>query len=320
MRLSREARRVLEEGAICYLAAEREGAPHLTPVVFALESGRVWLTTGRNTVKARLWEETPRAAGLVKHEGLAVAFRGRVRRYDALDPFTWPGAAVRAPLLVRASTRFTMKNFRYFAGYARDVYRVPLGWTPPGRIFVSVDLEDAALLDLRTGAVRERWGALGNRTSGRTGFRATRGKRLPDEKVPEEVRRLLERAGEGSLAVGGSRGTLVLPVRWVRAPADGVYYAALSRRFLALAGAGEQVAAALVIDHSSRWRAAKMRGIQLVGRGEVYVPDRMGSGRKSLLSRMRPAGELPDDPAVLRIRIDRAVWWRGWSSGTVTPG
>jgi hypothetical protein len=288
----------------------------VTPVVFAFHAGRLWGTTARRTVKARTWRRDPRASGLVTAGPLALSFRGRVTTYDALDPGTWGSMIRSAPSAARASARFTLKNAPFFAGYAVDARRVPLSWTPPGRVLFSVEIEHGAVLDPQAGRVVERWGRWGARASSRQEFRVSKG-RIPDEDVPAEVREAVGQSGEGVLALAGSGGPAVLPGRWARAPGDGAFYAVLPRRFLALAGAGAE-RAGLVVDRASRWRAADMAGLLLRGPADGYVLDRVGTGHESLARRARRAGTLPEEPAVVRLRPDVVVWWKGWASGTAS--
>jgi hypothetical protein len=313
--LPHSAERLLRQGQLCYLAANGPLGPHVTPVVFALHAGRLWGTTARQTVKARTWRRDPRASGLVRAGPHALSFRGAVTTYDALNPGTWAAIVRGAPAVARASARFTFKNAPFFAGYAMDARRVPLSWTPPGRVLFSVEIEDGTVLEPSTARVVERWGRWGGRAVSREEFRASRG-RLPDGDVPLGVQEAVGEAGEGVLALDGRGGPTVLPVRWTRSAADGAYYAVLPRRFLALAGSGfERVG--LVVDRASRWRAADMRGLLLRGPAEGYVLPRVGTGRESLARRARRAGPLPDEPAVVRLRPDVVVWWKGWASGTV---
>ncbi len=316
-RIPPEARSILRSGTLCYLAAPSPLGPHVTPLVFAVDRARVWVTTSRSSVKARVWRRDPRAGGLVQVGDRAVTFRGTVTMYDALDPFTWPAVLFRGPALVRASTRFTLKNARYFAGYARDVGRLPLAWMPPARIIVSIDLDAGVVLDLESGTVEERWGRLGSGARGRTTFRPSRAGELPERGVYRELRRALGRSGRGALGMFGSAGPIVLPVAWSRAGSEGAYYAVLPRPFLLLAGATSAPNAALVMDLPSAWRAARMRGILLQGEGQVFLPRNVRTGRDDLLVRARRAGPPPADPAVVRLRPQRAVWWKGWSSDTV---
>jgi hypothetical protein len=60
-----------------------------------------------------------------------------------------------------------------------------------------------------------------------------------------------------------------------------------------------------------------MRGLLIQGEVEVFVPGTVRTGRAALLAKAARAAPLPSDPAVVRIRAQRATWWRGWASGTV---
>lgn len=315
--LSEAAREVLDEGRYCYLSATTDHGPHVTPVVFVFERGSIWATTARGTAKARAWKRDSAAAGLVHHRGKAVAFRGTVTRFDPFDTSTWSEALRRAPDLIRSSARYSLKNARYFAGYARDIRSLPLSWAPPARLFVSVEIQAAVVLDVESGIVEDRLGRWGNRTTGRTTFRALRGSELPSDQNFRKIRKGLGSSGRGALAVEGSVGTVVLPVAWVRAVSEGAYYAVLPRAFLALAGASLRSSAALVTDRASPWRAARMRGVLAQGEPEVFLPGALPSGRAALLTKASRAGRLPTDPAVVRLRPHRAMWWEGWASGTV---
>ena len=315
--LSQAGLDVLDEGRFCYLSATTDHGPHITPVVFVLDDGSVWATTARSTAKARAWKTDSSAAGLVQHGGKAVAFRGTVTPYDIFDRATWSSAIRRAPSLMRAAARFTLKNARYFAGYARDVRSLPLSWTPPARLMVSVELQAAVVLDLESGTVEDRWGRWGRRASGRSAFRSSRGSDLAGQGAFREVRGALGSSGRGVLGLRGSAGPVVLPAAWVRAASEGAYYAVLPRSFLALAGANLTPMAALVLDRTSAWRAARMRGMLIQGQAEAFLPDTLRSGRAALLATARRAGPLPSDPAVVRVRPQRAMWWKGWASGTV---
>lgn len=312
--LPEAAERVLRHGRLCYLAADGPRGPHVTPVVFVLHAGRLWGTTARRTVKARTWRRDPRASGLVRAGSLALSFRGSVTTYDALDPGTWGSMIRGAPSVARASVGFTLKNAPFFAGYAVDARRVPLSWTPPGRVLFSVEIEHGAVIEPPAGRVVERWGRWGARAPSRDAFRDS-GARVLDADVPQEVRDGLGQEGDGVLALPGSGGPVVLPARWAGAGDDGAYYAVVPRRFLALAGKGGE-RAGLVLDRASRWRAADMAGLLLRGPSETYVLARVRKGREALARRVTGAAPLPEEPAVVRLRPDVVVWWKGWASGT----
>ena len=54
------------------------------------------------------------------------------------------------------------------------------------------------------------------------------------------------------------------------------------------------------------------------GEGEFAVVRKLSSGRGSASTLVAAAGLEPEEAALVRIRPRRLVWWRGWSSGTVT--
>ncbi|HEX2031817.1 MAG TPA: pyridoxamine 5'-phosphate oxidase family protein [Actinomycetota bacterium] len=313
MTVPSSALEVLRSAALCYLGAPSPRGPHVTPVVYAVDRQRLWATISRGTVKAAAWRRTPQAAGMVRGPAGALTFRGRVTLYDALDPFTWPAVAFRAVQLARASARFTLRNARFFAGYARDARRVPLAWTPPGRIVVSVELDAGAVLEGTE--VAEMWGPWEDGIAPAERFSASSTASFPDGRLPDGLDELLRPPTDAAVGVDGPSGPVVLPARWTRL--GGTYLAAVARAGLELSGAGPRAVAALVIDRASAWRAAEMSGILLRGPADVVVPGRLGSGERSLASLLQGLAVQPGDAAVLRLRPHSAVWWKGWSSGTV---
>ena len=307
--LSTAVQSVLDEGPFCAVAAMTPRGPHCTPLVFAASGGRVWLTTSRRSVKARAWRVDPGTAGLIRSGDLAVTFTGSVKTYDALDRSTWGAAVAGATSIARATATFSRKNARFFAGYAFDARQVPLAWTPPGRVFVGIDLERTALLD--EDGVQEGRGRWGGEASSQTSFRRTHGGD-PLGALPDDVVDGLGREGDGSLSLGGERGPVVLPVRW-RADATGLY-AALPAETLSLAGAAADVTVALTVDTPSAWRARDMVGAMFQGEAKCYVDGEVGSGAKS--ARTIATSLHPSADALVRITPRRVVWWKGWASGS----
>jgi hypothetical protein len=76
-------------------------------------------------------------------------------------------------------------------------------------------------------------------------------------------------------------------------------------------------ASALGVDRPSAWRARDMVGAMARGRGDVHVAARLTSGERSARAIAAVAGVDRADVALVRLRCDRLVWWRGWASGTV---
>lgn len=304
---------ILQRGELCYVAANARHGPHLTPTVFALSDERVWVTTSRGSVKARAWAEDPRAAGLVRMGEVAVVFTGSVRTFDALDVQGWLPSMLETPALVRAWVRFTRRNARFFAGYALDARNVPLAWTPPARVFIAIELERAAIVGPE--GVAETFGDWPRGMASVARFRAGSARVSALEALPEDVREPLGEAGHGTLALAGEDGLVALPVRWVGE--RGWLYGVLPREVLALAGARvPRVPAALTIDRASWWRATHMVGAMARGEAELTLVAELEAGARSAERIARAAGVV-EQAALARMRPERLVWWRGFTSGTV---
>jgi nitroimidazol reductase NimA-like FMN-containing flavoprotein (pyridoxamine 5'-phosphate oxidase superfamily) len=308
--LSTAVQQVLTEGRFCAVVASTPRGPHCTPLVFAYSGGRVWLTTSRGSVKTRAWKVDPGVAGMVRDGDLTVTFTGTVKTYDALDRGTWGAAVAGATSIARATGTFSKKNARFFAGYAFDARQVPLAWTPPGRVFVGIDLERTALLD--EDGVQEGRGRWGGEAISHGAFRQRKRGSDPLGALPADVAAALGRSGEGVLTVAGARGPVVLPVRWLAD--EHSLYAALPAESLALAGAGPDAPVALTVDHASEWRARDMTGAMVQGEGAFYVLRSVGSGSKT--AGAIATGLHPGADALVRITPSRLVWWKGWSSGS----
>jgi nitroimidazol reductase NimA-like FMN-containing flavoprotein (pyridoxamine 5'-phosphate oxidase superfamily) len=309
------ARQLLEAGAFCHVAASTPEGPHVTPMVFALAGGRLWVTTSRRSVKARAWRRDPRVAGIVRAGGDVVMFTGIATTHDVLDPWTWMRSLREGPLLALASARFTRKNARFFGGYAIDARRVPFAWTPPGRVFVELRIERTALVG---GRERARvWGEWADDDApSRERFRAVRSGPGPLDGLPSGVRDALGERGVGALAVEGREGPVVVPAAWTL---DGAaLYAVANAETLALAGATTPTPrVALGIDRPTSWRARTMVGAMARGDGDIYVTGRLTSGEPSARDVARRAGAPENAIALVRVRPRRFVWWQGWESGTV---
>jgi hypothetical protein len=214
----------------------------------------------------------------------------------------------------RATAAFSTKNARFFAGYAFDAKQVPFAWTPPGRVFVGIDLERTALVD--ADGVQEGRGRWGGATTSHEAFRRTTKGADPLAGLPADVAGPIGREGEGALALIGDRGPVVVPTRW-RAE-EHALYAALPGETLALTAAGPDAPAALTIDEPSAWRARDMVGAMVQATASIAVLDELGSGSKT--ARALATGIDPDADALVRLAPSRLVWWRGWSSGSADLG
>ena len=318
--LPRISRAILAQGSMCYLAARTPvlPGPHLTPVVFALEGRSLWVTTSRSSVKVRAWRGDPLVAGLIAVGDQAMVFRGSVRIFDALDPFTWPAATLAAPRLLRAAARYAAKNARFFAGYAVDARRIPPEWTPPGRVFVEVDMTAGRLI--ADDEIIEGWGEWEVGASFRPRSDPPRRGRGIDLRVPKAIRRAVGQAGQGALALDTKAGGLtVLPAPWRRAAGEGVYEITVARAVLELAGTSDRgriSRASLTVDDAHGWRASEMMGMLLQGPAEAFALPETIRGRKEVQMRLGQR----TGAALVRLHPVQAVWWQGWDSATARAG
>jgi hypothetical protein len=307
------ARRALETATLCHVAARTPAGPHLTPVVFILDGGGLWMTTSRTAVKARAWRRDPFVSGVARTDDAAVVFRGRARIHDPVDPRSWPDITA-GPSLARASARFALRNARFFAGYAVDARKVPLAWGPAGRQFVRLSLDDGVVVDPETDDRIATWGTWPARGSAAflPAYAPGRRARSLDLRAPADVRRAVGTHGVGALAVEGRDGPLVLPVRWRRRASEGSYEATLPVGLLRLARSPARPRVGLTIDRPGEWRAGEMTGMLLRGNAEAFAPAAAGRGDDARRDRVA------DGRALIRLRPSSLVWWRGWTSGTVT--
>jgi hypothetical protein len=306
---------ILREGTLCWIAAGTSRGPHVTPLVFAMSEGALWLTTSRRSVKARAWARDPSVAGLVRKGTRAVSFAGRARTYDALEPRTWLSSMAAAPSLAAATVRYTGRNARFFAGYAVDAHEVPLAWTPPGRVFARIDIERGAVIE--GDEIVERWGRWpGGPPVAGASFRASSKLGDPLAGLPGGVASRLGRDGrEAALAVEGEDGLAVLPAGW--AATDHELFAAMPRAVAGLAGAAASDRVALSIDSASWWRAADMAGAMIQGASSAFAVDELATGSGSAGRLAAAAGAARTGSVLVRVRPRRVVWWLGWSSGAI---
>ncbi|HEX2267453.1 MAG TPA: pyridoxamine 5'-phosphate oxidase family protein [Actinomycetota bacterium] len=316
--IPQDARQILGSGVLCYLSIRTMRGPHLTPVVYVLDGDRLWITTSRSSLKARIWRKDRHVAGLVEDGGRVVTFRGSVRVYDGLDPLSWPSAVLAGPRLLRAAARFTVKNARFFAGYAVDASRVPLAWSPPGRVFAAIELEGGRVLDHDAGTVLGAWGRWPADVDYSDSFSPADPQPPVHRGVPAGVLDAASSSTFGALALQGPLLT-VLPMRprWTRRSPR--YEAILPRAFADLAFVDSEFPAAVTVGYASTWRAAEMTGMLFQGEGRLFALDGVREGKAALRRRLQgfERRKTPDDLALALLRPSRAVWWDGWTNGSV---
>jgi hypothetical protein len=160
------------------------------------------------------------------------------------------------------------------------------------------------------------WGAWGDDAPSAQRFRRAPAGGGPLDGLPSEIRSALGDGGRGALALESAHGPVVVPVAWTAA-GSGLYAAAGEDAFALAAPATSTPRAALGVDRPSAWRARHMVGAMARGVAEIHVARRLASGERSARAIAAASGTEGDDVAVVRLRAERFVWWRGWTSGTV---
>lgn len=313
--LSTAVSEVLDAGDYCWLAVPTVNGPHCTPLVFAYSGGRIWLTTSRRSIKARAWKTGEPIGGMVRAGLFSVTFEGSIEVYDALDSSTWGSAVSGATAIARATSAFSRKNARFFAGTVTDTKQVPFAWTPPGRVFAAVNLERVALID--EDSVQEGRGRRKGQVLSAESFKKTKQTHPVMDEFPDEISEALGSGGQSAIALETDSGPAVLPARW--ASVDGTLYSALPSEVLELSGVASGAAASITLDRPAAFKAGAMTGAMIQGTASIFVPDQLKSGAKSaaaLAAEIYPAATA-GSCSLVRVEPTRAVWWKGWASGTI---
>ena len=190
---------------------------------------------------------------------------------------------------------------------------MPFAWTPPGRVFVGIDLERTALLG--EDGVQEGRGRWGGEALSHATFRSTKGTDDPLAPLPDRMCA----ASWGRAAVRRSRSLVTADPSWSRR--DGACRRRLALRGVAGGDARRSRASGRTPRSRSRWTTpphgarATWSGAMVQGTGAIHVLDDLGSGAKT--ARALATSIDPEAGALVRITPARLVWWKGWSSGSL---
>ncbi|MEX0832452.1 MAG: hypothetical protein WD276_01055 [Actinomycetota bacterium] len=300
------SRTVLKEGKLCYVSSSTADGPFVAPVPFAYSGGRVWFTMSRTSDAVRSWREGNFAAALVRYGYWAVSLVGVVRIHDVLDPSTWVGTGLDLRGVAAAGAAYAAKNRMFFRGRGG----FPLGWMPPGRVFVEFAVHGAVVIDTASGEVGN-WSGRPwvRRLVSHPTFRASKRGEDPLARLPVDVASAVGGRGDAAVALASDEELVVVPARWSRGGAS--LYAAASRRVLELAAGGPVLRAAMAVNGGPSWRAKDMAGILVRGEGDLHDLKALGSGARSASARVAATGASGDGAVLLKLTPGRLSWWRG---------
>ncbi|HYR62084.1 MAG TPA: pyridoxamine 5'-phosphate oxidase family protein [Actinomycetota bacterium] len=279
----RRVREVLDDGDLTYLAVRSPRGPHVTPLAFGRQAGRLWLVTSRDSLKVRAISRDPAVGGLVRSGQRSVMWSGRAR---LVDPLTARGLGTNLLQLPLAVTGYIVRNFREAAGVVWDR---PVPTLPITKLLITVDLDCVALL--QGWSVVAAWGPWSRQD---LLGRGTPPRRLPPplRAIPPALRQLLlEPDRPAVLGWQTASGPMAIPAVWDQEQATAV----ASADAMVLAGA-----------------SPRGPGCLTVGRGECHA-----DAREGLL--LRGSGTASQGAPGERVALDvrTITYWTGTRTRTI---
>lgn len=283
MRLTGDARAILNQSSIGMLALRAGRLPLVNPAVFSFASGSLWMTTSRFAAKTMLARRDPRAAFLVDGGPRAVLVRGAIEVFDPLSISNQVRAMLDGPGYVLGMAGYALKNAPFVLGYVLDVTRLPREWLPYNRVVMRLRPSDAEVID-------------------GIEFPAAQAARVPA--VAADVSRRLAGVSRGYACWIEGGMPVIRPAFWD-----------VDRGQVTVApGTGRPRAGspgALVVESHHHFRPSLMVGACVRGTFGGVV-DGAGIAERY--------GMEPDEtPSALELRAERVTSWRGFAISTVVP-
>jgi hypothetical protein len=278
---------ILDDAPLAYLAVESEGGPMVTPLLFAVRDGRIWMVMPRSSAKVGAIGRNAVVGLAAGAPGAMAVLQGNAHLVDPMRPQSMLGSLSETFLSPRAMTSFVAGNLDHLAGLVG-----------PG---VLSPRTAAALRPQRAAAVRagEPLWTTGNWPGGAPPYGERDGAppTLPLGPVPPELAGLV--ADPADVLVGWSTptGPVVLPGRW---NPEGRHATVRTDLFVAT-GCLPQARACVLFDATQGTSLDGKVGLVVRGRGSAHE----GAG---------------DGIAHLTIRAERYSWWQGEESRSAKAG
>ena len=274
---------VFDDGDLTYLAVRSPRGPHVTPLAFHRQAGRLWLVAARDSLKVRAIGQDPMVGGLVRSGQRAVMWSGRAR---LVDPLTGRGLGTHLLELPLAVTGYLVRNFREAAGVVWDR---PVPTLPITRLLVCVDVDRVALF--QGWSVAAAWGPWSQLDRLRRDAPPP-GPPTPLWGAPPALRGLLLEADRPAvLGWQTASGPMAIPAVWHQDESA----ALASPAAMVLAGANP-----------------RGPGCLTVGRGE-----RHGDARQGLLLRGSGSAHMGPAGAGVVLRVRTITYWGGTRTRTI---
>lgn len=273
----------------CFLAVETKSGPHVTPTMFTLASGRIWLVAERSALKSRVIPGASQVGVSIRHGDSALVISGRASLMDPAKP--WLHLDLRERLMAApALARYLLHQGSRLGGYVTAPVSALRDLNPARRVLVCISPERVALV--RGATVTDRRGPGGSRVvPDEVASAPAIGERLDLPQVPEDLVSLACRSRVSAvLGWQTGLGPLALPAHWHGDRGWASVPAALLQ--------GVSVSeVALCLEHEEGDQLGDQKGLLVRGRGKV-----VGSR---------------DEYAAVAIEPDRATFWEGAEAETV---
>ena len=287
MLTSAELATILEDAELAYLGVETASGTMVTPLLFTVRDGRIWMVMPRSSAKVSAIGRNS-VVGLAAGTPDAMAMlQGEAHLVDPMRPQSLVSSLPETLLSPRALASYVTGNLDHLAGL--------IG---PG---VLAPRTAAALRPQRAVAVRrghDLWSA-GIWAEGAAPYDGEAADQpLPVEAAPDELQDLTAHAGPVLVGWATAEGPIVLPGTW-----DPERRRATVRSDLLRAtGCLPQARGCVLFDGTVGTKLDGKTGIAVRGRGSVH-------------------GSLGDDDlAEVTMRVERLSWWSGDESRTVKTG
>ncbi|HVF32307.1 MAG TPA: hypothetical protein VM933_04635 [Acidimicrobiales bacterium] len=277
---------LLDVAEIAYLAVESKHGPMVTPLLFTVRDGRLWMVMPRSSAKVGAIGRDRRVGVAAGSLGGAMALvQGEARIVDPLDPRSLVGSIPETLLSPRALGSYVTGHLAHLAGMVGPAMLEP-------RAAAAVRPERA--LAVRAGAALWSSGDWSEADPPDGGSAERLPLRLPAD-VPDELRRATAEAGPVLVGWTTATGPVVLPGEW-----DPRRSVAAVRLDLFIATGGLPRSAACVLFDTTE-------GTSLAGKAGLVVRGR-GLAREQ------------GENAELTVDTERISWWRGDDARTVEAG
>ena len=275
------------------VAIDTKRGPHVTPELFVVHDDRIWCLAAAPTLKARLLAKRPRAGLLVHTGGDAAVLAADVVVIDPGRPLAALSAgtdAVRAPAIVAS---FLARNHLEMVGAAMDAASMQLGTPPARRVLLGFDPVAHTVLRGPDLVASAGWVPIADDAP--SGIDPNTGDEdfdVPLDDLPNDLASLLH-ADEAVLGWSSGSGPVALPCSWKHEERAAAVPAVLWDA-VAPASSGP---CSLMVDEWTGLGPTGKRGVMLRGEG---------------------TSSADGDAVTVRIAAERAAFWEGIDTGTVS--